>query len=117
MSKLVFDIDRPQGLVLGLSTQPALDVSLQTDTLSVGITQPQALSLGLSQQQPFDFSIRGSAISSEMPEYTGSIDIIPSEEVQVLATSEHCLHRNIIVEAIPSNYGLITYTGSGIIVS
>lgn len=53
-----------------------------------------------------------------MPEsYTGSVDITPTNTVQVLATQGKVLDTNLIIEPIPNNYGLITYNGSYITVS
>ena len=53
-----------------------------------------------------------------MPEsYRGSVDITPTDTVQVLATQGKVLDTNITIEPIPNNYGLITYNGSYITVS
>ena len=50
-------------------------------------------------------------------EYQGSYDITPGPEAQILATSDKLLTQGIIIEPIPSNYGLITTDGSVITVS
>lgn len=50
-------------------------------------------------------------------EYHGSYDITPGPEAQILETGEHWLPDNIIIEPIPSNYGLITWDGSALTVS
>ena len=53
-----------------------------------------------------------------MPEsYTGSTDITPTADVQVLATQGKVIDSNIIIEPIPNNYGLITWDGSTLMVS
>ena len=53
-----------------------------------------------------------------MPEsYTGSVDITPTEDVQILATQGKVLDSNITIEPIPNNYGLITWDGSTLTVS
>lgn len=49
--------------------------------------------------------------------YSGRIEVTPSEEEQTLETSGYMMMQDIIVNPIPSNYGLITYNGSIITVS
>ena len=49
--------------------------------------------------------------------YDGSYSVIPSNEVQTLPTSGKLLARNVVVGAIPSNYGLISWNGSYLTVS
>ena len=55
--------------------------------------------------------------SSDLPEYEGSYTITPGAEAQTLQTAYHVPVENIVVEAIPSNYGLITWNGSYLTVS
>ena len=52
-----------------------------------------------------------------LPEYDGSYEVTPSEEVQVLNTKDKQTRENIVINPIPQNYGLITYNGSTITVS
>lgn len=49
--------------------------------------------------------------------YTGPTEIIPSEDVQTLQTTDKVLLSNIVIQPIPSNYGLITVVGNHIMVS
>ena len=49
--------------------------------------------------------------------YTGSYTVTPANEDIVLNTRGKMLTENLTVEAIPSNYGLITWDGSVITVS
>ena len=49
--------------------------------------------------------------------YQGETNIVPSADVQVLDTNGKVLDENITIQAIPNNYGLITYNGSTITVS
>lgn len=51
------------------------------------------------------------------PEYEGEYIVTPTEEEQVLQTNGRYTTQNIVVHAIPRNYGLITYDGSIITVS
>ena len=56
-------------------------------------------------------------VEHDLPVYTGETAITPSEEEQVLATAERVVTRNIVINPIPSNYGLITWNGSTLTVS
>ena len=49
--------------------------------------------------------------------YDGEYTIRPSTEAQVLPTQEMMMRDNITIEAIPRNYGLITWNGSTLTVS
>ncbi len=51
------------------------------------------------------------------PQYTGPTVITPTSSEQVLATSDKTILTDIIIEPIPSNYGLITWNGSTLTVS
>lgn len=49
--------------------------------------------------------------------YSGTIDVTPSGERQTLPTAGYMLQADIVVEPIPSNYGLITWDGTTLTVS
>jgi len=49
--------------------------------------------------------------------YEGITEVTPSAETQTLQTNGLMLQANITINPIPSNYGLITWTGSTITVS
>ena len=51
------------------------------------------------------------------PLYTGQIAVTPSAETQILPTINRTVTDNIVINPIPSNYGLITWNGSIITVS
>ncbi len=55
--------------------------------------------------------------SSDWPEYAGSYSITPGAEAQILETAYKVPTENIVIEAIPNNYGLITWNGSTLTVS
>ena len=44
--------------------------------------------------------------------YTGAYTVTPGESEQVLQTSGLVMEQSVTVEAIPSNYGRITWDGS-----
>ena len=54
---------------------------------------------------------------SELPSYDGMTEVTPSSETQILETRNTALYENIIINPIPSNYGLITWDGSTLTVS
>ena len=49
--------------------------------------------------------------------YDGSYDITPTQERQVFPVQYKTMAEDFIVEPIPSNYGLITWNGSYLMVS
>ena len=51
------------------------------------------------------------------PPYEGDYEVTPSAEEQTLPTANRLLNKNIVVNPIPQNYGLITYNGYEITVS
>lgn len=55
--------------------------------------------------------------SSDLPEYEGSYTITPGTEAQTLDTAYKITTDQIVIEAIPNNYGLITWNGSYLTVS
>jgi len=55
--------------------------------------------------------------SGRLPVYDGPTEVTPGAETQILETDQHALRSNIVINPIPSNYGLITWDGSTITVS
>ena len=53
----------------------------------------------------------------ERPAYEGETTVIPTNETQTLHTKNLRMTDDIVVNPIPSNYGLITWNGSVITVS
>lgn len=51
------------------------------------------------------------------PVYTGATEVTPTAETQTLSTTNKTVTTDIVINPIPSNYGLITYNGSVITVS
>lgn len=56
-------------------------------------------------------------VEHDLPVYTGETNITPSTSEQVLNTTDKVVTRNIVINPIPSNYGLITWNGSTLTVS
>ena len=49
--------------------------------------------------------------------YQGDLEFTPTDETQTIATKDLVLSDDIIINPIPSNYGLISWNGRGILVS
>ena len=49
---------------------------------------------------------------SEFPTYDGPTEFTPSEEEQVIRTADTNVRSDLVVHAIPSNYGRIEHRGS-----
>ncbi len=54
---------------------------------------------------------------SGMDTYDGAYEFTPTQQEQIAPTAHKVLLENIIINPIPSNYGLITYNGSVLTVS
>ena len=48
----------------------------------------------------------------DLPVYDGITEITPSQDTQVLQTSNKALTRNIIVNPIPEDYGRLLWSGN-----
>lgn len=55
--------------------------------------------------------------TGDLPYYTGPTEVTPAQQTQVLQTAERAVSRNIIINPIPSNYGLVTWDGATLTVS
>ena len=51
------------------------------------------------------------------PVYEGATEVTPSDTMQTLYTANRTLVTDIVINPIPSNYGLITWNGSALTVS
>lgn len=67
--------------------------------------------------ESFGLGIETQIVASVASEYEGPYSVTPSEEAQTLQTKNFRMTDNIVVNPIPSNYGLITWNGSIITVS
>ena len=77
-------------------------------TLSVSVN-PSEINTGFENPIARDYV--------ERDPYTGDYEITPSSEAQTLITKNLRMTDNLIINPIPSNYGLITWNGSTITVS
>lgn len=49
--------------------------------------------------------------------YTGDYEVTPNTETQTLLTNSKYMTDNVVINPIPSNYGLVTWDGSVLTVS
>ena len=61
--------------------------------------------------------IGGQFYAIDAPYYRGDYEITPTQSTQILEMEGMRAAHNVVVNPIPSNYGLITYNGSVITVS
>ena len=97
----------------------------QGDSFNVGFTgdtqenigfNPNAVSFNVafSEHQSFDVDFGGTA---QIVPYTGAYEFTPTNETQTVEINGKTASNNITINPIPSNYGLISWSGSGIKVS
>ncbi len=51
-------------------------------------------------------------IGQDLPTYTGATDVTPSDDEQVLLTSDRVVTNNIVINPIPDNYGRLLWVGN-----
>ena len=67
-------------------------------------------------QAAYSLAVHSAIIVGGIP-YGGAYEVTPSSETQTLPTESRMLAQNIVVNPVPSNYGLFTWDGSTITVS
>lgn len=73
--------------------------------------------LSLEVAQDAELGIITKVREGDYPFYAGATEVTPSTETQRLETAETIVLSNIVINPIPSNYGLITWNGSVLTVS
>lgn len=97
----------PQSIhVSAKPAQATVDVEPQSVEI---VANPETLGIALSSQ------IVREIVGGEP--YDGSYTVSPTNETQTLETSGKLLTRNLTINPIPSNYGLITWSGAVLTVS
>lgn len=90
------------------------DVLLQATVSVSGVGLPVTVG---SDTAALSASIGATYSMGEYSHYEGSYTFTPGAEAQVIPTEDLVLDSDITIEAIPSNYGLITWNGSYLTVS
>ena len=73
--------------------------------------------LSLHEAGGASLSLAGEYVGSMPPPYEGAYSVTPSASAQTLATEGRVMEHDVEIGAIPSNYGLITWNGSVLLVS
>lgn len=84
--------------------------------LSGTLTAPKSISGVLSAPKGIQ-GILTIPTSAGIESYTGAYEFVPTAEAQTISIDHKLAEQDIIIDPIPSNYGLITYNGSIITVS
>lgn len=85
-------------------------------TFKARFTESPVFNAGFSDGP--DFTAEFGAFQTILPDpYPGPYEVTPSQETQSLATRNKAMAQNVIVNPIPSQYGLITWDGSKLRVS
>lgn len=80
-------------------------------------SSPVHLPLKVEDGNEIDLDLETGIVYRTGDIYPGVTTVIPSEETQILQTAGFQMPRNVTIEPIPQNYGLITWNGSTITVS
>lgn len=92
------------------------------ESLYANLEQEQTIDVSFAEGQPLatrmdsgtDFVCR---MVGEADNYEGAYSVTPSSQAQTLRTANKILEQDIVVEPIPSNYGLVTWNGSALMIS
>ena len=74
-------------------------------------------SLHVDEVDDLGLSIGEKIVVGDAVPYTGEYEVTPTQGTQVLETKFLKMMDNVTVHPIPSNYGLITWNGSYLMVS
>ena len=103
-----------------------MTVIIQPQNISVTAEGSQENVAIVSQAVTVEASARDLDVSTGLPiirelvggePYEGNYTVTPTTETQTLLTNGKLLSRDVTVDPIPSNYGLITWSGSILTVS
>ena len=91
-------------------------VNVQADgDLNLSLTENAGATVNLIEDG--EFGIITEVHTGDLPYYTGPTTITPGPTAQTLSTAERVVAENIIINPIPTNYGLIGWNGAYITVS
>lgn len=94
-----------------------MDFTIVSETeLTFELATAEALSFDLSGASNIEFTL-DTPSQIGIDNYDGPYEVTPSQSVQILNTCGLRATQNFTINAIPSNYGLITWNGSSLKVS
>lgn len=82
--------------------------------VTVDFNEDQAFSVAFDDGG--DFAVDFGTVPTQS-DYDGPYEVTPSDQAQTLPTADKVLEGDIVIDPIPSNYGLITWNGTVINVS
>ena len=85
-----------------------MSVATYDDTLPMDVT---------SSEETIGMDIGAEYAMSDTDPFEGSYEYTPSEQTQTIPIEDLRATQDIVINPIPSNYGLITYNGVSITVS
>ena len=96
-------------------------LSVVSNTLNVGLSvlsDSTSLELGVAaDSENIPVECQYVIEVGEAERYEGAYEFVPSSETQTIQINHKMATANIIIDPIPTNYGLVTWNGSVITVS
>lgn len=86
-------------------------------SVALHVEEPAGAALHIAEPSAIALDAGGDLYAVGPPFYEGSYDITPSAQAQTIPIDGMRAAHDIVIEPIPSNYGLITWNGSTITVS
>lgn len=86
-------------------------------TLNATFQSSNNLKASFASNTEMSGSIESTVYVPVLDEYQGPFEVTPSGQTQTLGTRGFHMPHNVVVNPIPSNYGLITWNGSILTVS
>ena len=112
---MITEFDQSRDFDVGLSSDQVIEITPETGVqIDVSFSGDEEASFDLNGDSEFivDF---GNAAGED--DYQGPYTVTPGTQAKTLQTAEKRLTQNIVVNPIPSNYGLKTWNGSVLTVS
>ena len=113
---MIAEFDQSRDFDVGLSSEQAINVTTEAEDQQIDVTFDSGDSFSCSMGEEKTFAVDFGK-ETDADEYQGSYMVTPSNQTQILPTVNKVLSQNVVVNPIPSNYGLITWDGSTLTVS
>ena len=107
MGVAIANVSLPMGVASNNVSLP-MGVAADNVTFKMGI---------MSNNAPIHMKVSSKYDIIDVEEYMGPFEATPTTSTQQFATAGKYLARNITINPIPSNYGLITWNGTTLTVS
>lgn len=85
--------------------------------LTLRVSDPDPIVLGLGEEQEAVLTAEPAVYVSIADYYEGPYEFTPTQSTQTIAIEGKTATEDIVINPIPSNYGLITWNGSTLTVS